>query len=131
MDRSVTYLPIGHVVNEFDDPAKPSVIHNAKSEIHIDAQFAEALDGLSVGDRILVIYHFHRVEGYELKQHPRGDRGRPPRGLFSLRTPHRPNPIGVDEADILAMDECALTVRGLEAINGTPVLDIKPAPALP
>ncbi|MBN1666466.1 MAG: SAM-dependent methyltransferase, partial [Anaerolineales bacterium] len=66
-------------------------------------------------------------EGYDLLQHPRGDRSRARRGLFALRTPRRPNPIAVTEVEIVAIQENVLTVRGLDAYNDSPVLDLKPA----
>jgi tRNA-Thr(GGU) m(6)t(6)A37 methyltransferase TsaA len=62
-----------------------------------------------------------------LLQHPRGDQGQPQRGVFALRSPHRPNPIGVTIVNLLAVERNVLRVSGLDAINGTPVLDLKPA----
>ena len=61
--------------------------------------------------------------------HPRGDRSRPEEGVFATRSPHRPNPIGLHPVEILAIDGRRLHVRGLEALDGTPVLDIKPVMA--
>jgi tRNA-Thr(GGU) m(6)t(6)A37 methyltransferase TsaA len=88
---------------------------------------AEGLKGLEPGRQILVVYYFHRSDGYDLCQHPRGDRHRPRRGVFALRSPRRPNPVGVTVVDLVAIAGTVLTVRGLDAINGTPVLDLKPA----
>ena len=65
--------------------------------------------------------------GRELQQHPRRDTNRPKRGVFALRTPQRPNPIGVTIVDLVRVEGNVLFVRGLDAINGTPVLDLKPA----
>jgi tRNA-Thr(GGU) m(6)t(6)A37 methyltransferase TsaA len=62
-----------------------------------------------------------------LLQHPRGDRNRPRRGVFALRSPRRPNPIGITVVDLIDVQGNVLRVQGLDAINGTPVLDIKPA----
>jgi tRNA-Thr(GGU) m(6)t(6)A37 methyltransferase TsaA len=75
----------------------------------------------------MVVFYFHRSQGYDLTQHPRGDPRRPKRGVFTLRSPRRPNPIGVTVVDLVAIEGNVLRVRGLDAINGTPVLDIKPA----
>ena len=83
--------------------------------------------GLEPGRRITVVFSFDRSRGFDLLQHPRGDRSRPRRGVFALCSPHRPNAIGVTEVDLVAADGNVLRVRGLDAINGTPVLDIKPA----
>jgi tRNA-Thr(GGU) m(6)t(6)A37 methyltransferase TsaA len=74
-----------------------------------------------------VIFHFHKSEGFDLLQHPRGDPSRPRQGVFGLRSPRRPNPVGVTIVDVLAVGENTLRVRGLDALNDTPVLDIKPA----
>jgi tRNA-Thr(GGU) m(6)t(6)A37 methyltransferase TsaA len=76
---------------------------------------------------MLVIFSFHRSEGYNLLQHPRGDRNRPLQGVFALRSPNRPNPTGVTQVELCALEGNVLTVCGLDAINGTPVLDLKPA----
>ncbi len=87
----------------------------------------EGLHGLTPGSMVLVIFNFHLAEGYALLQHPRGDKSRLKRGVFALRSPYRPNHIGVTEAELLAIADNVLSLRGLDAINGTPVLDIKPA----
>ena len=79
------------------------------------------------GQQVMVLFYFHRSDGYDLLQHPRGDRSRPTRGVFTLRSPRRPNPIGVTIVDIVAVEGNVLRVRGLDALNGTPVLDLKPA----
>ena len=65
------------------------------------------------------------MQSHALLQHPRGDRSRPRRGVFALHTPYRPNPIGVTVVDLLSVEGNVLRVRGLDALNGTPVLDIK------
>ena len=125
--KDVFYTAIGHVENEFDEPAPPETLRAAVSRIVIDPALAEGLSGLEPGARLLVVFAFHRAAEYELLQHPRGDTSRPRRGVFALRSPRRPNPIGVTEATLLAVDGNVLRVRDLDAINGTPVLDLKPA----
>jgi tRNA-Thr(GGU) m(6)t(6)A37 methyltransferase TsaA len=126
-DESVTYRAIGRVENDFDEPTTPEMIRSVESRIVIDPALAEGLKGLEPGRQIMVVYCFHRSDGYDLRQHPRGDRRRPRRGVFALRSPRRPNPIGVTVVDLVAIAGTVLTVRGLDAINGTPVLDLKPA----
>ncbi len=74
----------------------------------------------------MVIFHFHKAEGYDLHQHPRKDLERPKRGVFALRSPRRPNPIGVTIVNIKEIKDNVLYVEGLDAINGTPVIDLKP-----
>lgn len=118
---------IGHVENDFDEPVAPEEICSAESRIVLDPALAEGLTGLEPGQQVMVVFHFHRSQGYELQQHPRGDPTRPRRGVFALRSPRRPNPIGVTVVDLVAIEGNVLRVRGLDAINGTPVLDLKPA----
>ena len=123
------FQAIGYVQNRFDEPVRPDVLLGAQSRIVLEPDLGEGLLGLEAGQKILVIFHFHRFEGqeYELHQHPRGDRSRPKRGVFALCSPHRPNAIGATVVELLAVDANTLQVMGLDAINGTPVLDIKPA----
>ena len=126
-DESVTYKAIGHVENDFDEPAVPEKIRSTESRIVLDPALTDGLRGLEPGQRIMVIFYFHRSEGYDLCQYPRGNRNRPKRGVFALRSPRRPNPIGVTVVDLVAVERNVLRVQGLDAINGTPVLDLKPA----
>ena len=122
-----TFQAIGYVENEFSEPTSPEVLRASDSKVVIQPDYSDGLMGLKVGDRVLVVFHFHRSEGYNLRQHPRGDRSRPRRGVFSLRSPKRPNPIGITEVQILEIKNNILAVRGLDALDGTPVLDLKPA----
>lgn len=123
----ITYRPIGYVENAFEAPAAPEVLAAAESRIVLDPSLIDGLEGVEPGQRLLVVFHFHRSSGYELRQHPRGDARRTRRGVFALRSPRRPNPIGVTVVDVLAVEGNVLRVRGLDALNGTPVLDLKPA----
>ena len=126
-DEPVTFQPIGYVENDFDEPTAPDQIRAAESRIVLDPALDEGLQGLEAGQPIMVIFYFHRSEGYALRQHPRGDESRPLQGVFALRSPRRPNSIGVTMVDLLAVEGNVLRVRGLDAISGTPVLDLKPA----
>lgn len=123
------FQAIGHVENRFDEPVNPDVLLSAESRIVLDPGLVDGLTGLEPGQKMLVIFHFHLCEGqeYELHQHPRGDRSRPRRGVFALCSPHRPNAIGATVVELLGIDANTLRVMGLDAINGTPVIDIKPA----
>jgi tRNA (adenine37-N6)-methyltransferase len=118
---------IGFVENEFKQPAAPDTFTSAESRLVIDPALVSGLQGLEAGQQILVIFYFHRSSGFELLQHPRGDKSRPQRGVFALRSPNRPNPIGVTAVKLLGIEGNVLRVVGLDACSGTPVLDIKPA----
>jgi tRNA-Thr(GGU) m(6)t(6)A37 methyltransferase TsaA len=126
-EGSVTYTAIGHVENDFRERAPAHQIRSAESRIVLDPGLAAGLQGLEPGQQVTVVFYFHRSQGFDLLQHPRGDRTRPRRGVFALRSPRRPNPIGVTVVDLLSVEGNVLRVRGLDAIDGTPVLDLKPA----
>jgi tRNA-Thr(GGU) m(6)t(6)A37 methyltransferase TsaA len=123
--EAVTYAPIGHVENAFDEPAPALELGSFESRIVLHPGMVEGLAGLVPGQQVMVVYHFHRAWGYDLKQHPQGDVTRPRRGVFGLRSPRRPNAIGVTVVELLAIEGHVLRVRGLDAFNGTPVLDLK------
>jgi tRNA-Thr(GGU) m(6)t(6)A37 methyltransferase TsaA len=127
LEEDIVYRAIGHVENDFDEPAASYEIRAVESRIVLDPSLTGGLRGLEPGRQIMVIFYFHRSQGFELLQHPQGDRSRPRRGVFALRSPRRPNPIGVTVVDLVDVEGNVLRVRGLDAINGTPVLDLKPA----
>jgi len=126
-EEAIVSRAIGRVENDFSEPVAPDMIRSAESRIILDPALVDGLQGLEPGQQVAVIFHFHRSEGFELRQHPRGDPSRPKRGVFALRSPLRPNPIGLSVVELVAIEGNVLRVRGLDAINGTPVLDIKPS----
>jgi tRNA-Thr(GGU) m(6)t(6)A37 methyltransferase TsaA len=85
-----------------------------------------ALEGIAPGDRILVLTWLDRAERDVLRVHPRDDRANPMRGVFATRSADRPNPLGLHEVEVLAIDGERMHVRPLEAVDGTPVVDVKP-----
>ena len=87
---------------------------------------AGALDGIAVGDELLLLTWFDRAERDVLRVHPRSDLSRPEQGVFSTRSPDRPNPIGLHRVTVLAIDGVRLQVSDLEALDGTPIVDVKP-----
>ncbi|HEX2388358.1 MAG TPA: tRNA (N6-threonylcarbamoyladenosine(37)-N6)-methyltransferase TrmO [Solirubrobacterales bacterium] len=89
-------------------------------------RFREALDGIDPGDEVLVLTWLDRGDRDVLRVHPRGDTDRPEMGVFATRSPDRPNPIGLHRVGVVAVDGCEVRVRDLEAVDGTPVLDVKP-----
>jgi tRNA-Thr(GGU) m(6)t(6)A37 methyltransferase TsaA len=86
----------------------------------------EALTDLHQGDEVLLFTWLDRASRDVLRVHPRGDPSRPEEGVFSTRSPHRPNPIGLHRVEITAVDGLRVRVRNLEAVDGTPILDVKP-----
>jgi len=87
---------------------------------------ADGLRGLEPGADLLVLTWLDRARRETLVVHPRGDRSRSPTGVFGTRSPDRPNPIGLHRVTILAIDGLRLRVSDLEALDGTPILDVKP-----
>ena len=123
--QAIQFQPIGYVENDFSEPGVRRDCSAMESRLVIDSALVEGLQGFEVGQQLMVLFNFHRSTGYELSQHPCGDRTRPKRGVFTLRSPHRPNPIGVTVVELLAINGNVLRVRGLDACNGTPILDLK------
>jgi tRNA-Thr(GGU) m(6)t(6)A37 methyltransferase TsaA len=91
-----------------------------------DAGVAAGLDGVVPGDELILLTWLHRADRDVLSVHPRGDSSRPPQGVFGTRSPHRPNPIGLHRVQVLAIDGARVQVRNLEAVDGTPIVDVKP-----
>jgi tRNA (adenine37-N6)-methyltransferase len=99
------------------------------SQIVVDRKYGRALDGIESFSHIVVLFWLHGINGGErniLKVHPRRDPSIPLTGVFATRSPVRPNPIGLTTVKLLKRIGNVLTVKGLDAIDGTPVLDIKP-----
>ena len=96
------------------------------AELVLEEAFLEGLEGVQPGDKLFVLCWFHMAERKTLKVHPRGNPDIPKRGVFATRSPDRPNPIGLCLVDVLAVEGPILTVRGLDALDGTPIVDVKP-----
>lgn len=96
------------------------------SEIELTPELADGLFRLEENDALLVLFLFDRSEGFELRVHPRGDLNNPLVGVFASRSPRRPNPIGATVVRLLGVKGNVVTVSGLDAWEGTPVVDIKP-----
>ncbi len=92
----------------------------------VNPSFAEAVKGLAVGDEVVVITWLHRAKRDVLKVHPRSDPKRRLAGVFVTRSPDRPNPLGLHQVTIKAIESGRLRIGPMEAIDGTPVVDIKP-----
>lgn len=97
------------------------------ARLEIDPAFSECLDGIQSGQSIWILTWLHQSRRSVLKVHPRGDLSNSMLGVFATRSPDRPNPIGLHRAKVLSVDEDGgLQVQALEAIDGTPIVDIKP-----
>lgn len=121
--------PIATVESPLTDLAlAPKQAHEGAPEawLAFDPAVLDALDGLRVGDEVIVLTWLDRAARDVLRVHPRGDVANPIQGVFSTRSPARPNPIGLHEVQILAIDGARVRVSELEALDGTPVVDVKP-----
>lgn len=123
---SINFTPIGYVHNSSSLDTHTEVLQTQTSEIILDKKYEDGLMDLDKNDLITIIFYFHEVDGYRLRLHPRGDQARPITGVFNTRSQFRPNPIGVTVARLKSVEGNRLVVEGLDAIDGTPVLDIKP-----
>jgi tRNA-Thr(GGU) m(6)t(6)A37 methyltransferase TsaA len=120
---------IGHVSSELTsraDAPRQGDEGAPDAELVIDEDVATGLAGLAVGDDLIVLTWLHEADRATLSVHPRGDRDRPAQGVFTTRSPDRPNPVGLHRVRVLAIDGAAVRVSGLEAIDGTPIVDLKP-----
>jgi len=124
--QSIAFRPIGYVENDAEEMATPEEIAGRRSRIRIEERYRAGLLGIEECERLVIVFHFDRVKEARMQLHPRDDPSRPLRGVFATRTQYRPNPIGVTVARLVGVEEGALLVEGLDALNGTPVLDIKP-----
>ncbi len=129
MTEPYVCTPIGMVVSSFKErsPA-PFQDRNTEliSKIIIDPKYIPGLEGLSAGEEIFVLCWFDRSDRSVLRVHPRGDSKNPLTGVFNTRSPDRPNPVSLTLVTIEEIHENILTVRGLDALDNTPVIDIKP-----
>jgi len=131
MKKEIDYTlhPIGFVessvINREDAPSQgnegaPDVW------IAINKNVAEGLDGINVGEEIIILTWLHQSKRDVLKLHPRWDKNNPLTGVFATRSPDRPNPIGFHQVKVLQIKDDRIKVASLEAIDGTPVINIKP-----
>jgi tRNA-Thr(GGU) m(6)t(6)A37 methyltransferase TsaA len=121
--------PIGWVESPLTDRfAAPNQADEGAPEawLHFAPSVLDGLQGLHAGDQAVVITWLDRAQRDVLAVHPRGDPNRPVAGVFSTRSPDRPNPIGLHTVEITAIDGPRVRVRHLEALNDTPILDLKP-----
>ena len=124
----ISYRPIGVIHSPFQQvagmPIQPSGATGVQGTVEVLPEFEEGLKGLEGFSHIILLYHFHRAEGYSLTVTPFLDSE--VHGLFATRAPRRPNPIGVSVVRLLRREENILHIENVDILDGTPLLDIKP-----
>ena len=126
---AMSVVPIGVVSSPLTDPAaapKQGSEGAPDAWLVLEPGVAAGLDGMRPGDEIIVLTWLHRARRDVLRVHPRDDPSNPERGVFTTRSADRPNPIGLHRVEVAAIDGLRVRVRGLEAVDGTPVVDLKP-----
>jgi tRNA-Thr(GGU) m(6)t(6)A37 methyltransferase TsaA len=129
MQASYGLVPIGWVQSALKAPGDaPNQREGApRAWIRFDEQVAEGARDLRPGDEIVVLTWLHLSPRDELSTHPQGDMSKPLTGVFSTRSPNRPNPVGLHRARIVARAGLRIEVDAPEVVDGTPVVDVKPA----
>jgi len=130
IESSYTIKPIGVIRSDLAN--RETAPHQGEEGapdawLELHPTIAEGLEGIAVGDEIIVITWLHHANRNTLQVHPRRDTTRPLTGVFATRSPDRPNPLGLHRVTVLNIDGNRLQVGPLEAIDGTPVVDIKSA----
>jgi tRNA-Thr(GGU) m(6)t(6)A37 methyltransferase TsaA len=126
---SYDVVPIGMVESPLTDKATaPKQGHEGSPEAWLvfEPAVLEGLDGIVPGDAVILLTWLDRADRGVLRVHPRGDVANPIQGVFNTRSPDRPNPIGLHEVQIVEIDGNRVRVRDLEALDGTPIVDVKP-----
>ena len=128
MAVTITMRPIGHVRSPYqktsDIPKGLGAEHHAEGLLDLLPEFAPGLQDIEGFSHLFVLWAFHRSESYDLVGTPPSDDR--PHGVFATRSPRRPNPIGLTVVELLGRDGSRLRVRGVDMLDGTPVLDLKP-----
>jgi tRNA-Thr(GGU) m(6)t(6)A37 methyltransferase TsaA len=125
---SITFKPIGVIHTPFREPVgipiQGALRPDTEGTLEVFPEFQEGLKDIDGFSHLIVLYHFHRTEGYKLTARPFLDDT--PRGVFSIRGPRRPNPIGMTVVRLNKRDKNVLYIQGVDMVDGTPLLDIKP-----
>ena len=121
----IAFRPLGVSKNSVKKPTLPGW-KNIVTEIAIDKNFTQGLDGIEDYSHVIVVYWMDQEKECHLKHHPQGRIDIPYVGIFACRCPQRPNRIAISTVELLSRKGHRLTVKGLDIVNGTPILDIKP-----
>jgi tRNA-Thr(GGU) m(6)t(6)A37 methyltransferase TsaA len=125
----IELTPIGRVESELTDPAlapKQGVEGAPDAWLVFEPAVVDALEGIAPGAEVIVLTWLDRARRDVLRVHPRDDLANPLTGVFSTRSADRPNPIGLHPVQVASVEGARVRVRGLEAIDGTPIVDVKP-----
>jgi tRNA-Thr(GGU) m(6)t(6)A37 methyltransferase TsaA len=124
----IEYQPIGLIHTPFKQrpgmPIQPSRGRGVRGTVEIAPEYADGLADLDGFSHVVLIYHFHRSQGFDLRVTPFLDTEK--RGLFATRAPRRPNPIGLSVVRLIGIEDNRLLIEDLDILDGTPLLDIKP-----
>ena len=112
-------------INEFGDAPKNFTESDRIGTLEIYPEYQGGLDGIEAGQTIVVIFWLHKANREILHVYPRGDQSRGLRGVFSTRSPVRPNPMAISELKVLSINNNSIEVAGLDILDGTPIIDIK------
>jgi tRNA (adenine37-N6)-methyltransferase len=126
--KDITYKPIGTIHSPFKEisgmPIQQPGAQDVTATIDIESAYAEGLKDLDGFSHVILLYHFHQVKDFKLQLKPFLDDEL--RGVFSTRAPVRPNPIGISIVRLMRIEGCTLHIEGVDILDGTPLLDIKP-----
>lgn len=128
-ETDYSLYPVGFIrspLKDRDEAPKQGSEGAPDAWLEMNPKVVEGLDGMAVGDKIIIITWFHQAQRDILKLHPRDDTTIPLTGVFATRSSDRPNPLGLHPVTVLEINGNRLKVGPLEAIDGTPVVDIKP-----
>lgn len=123
--REIILKPIGFVKNNVKKP-RFGGFANEISEIVVNKKFAGALQGIDDYSHVIIIYWMDRIKDYAITHRPQGNPEVPVVGIFACRCPQRPNPIAITTVKLISRKGNRIKVKGLDVLNGTPVIDIKP-----
>lgn len=126
--KEIKYKPIGTIYSPFKEPEgmpiQPISAQGVKGTIELKSEYRDGLKDLGGFSHIILIYHFHHSKGYSLQARPfMDDRIR---GVFSIRAPKRPNPLGISVVRLDKIEDTTLHISNVDIVDGTPLLDIKP-----
>lgn len=125
--EKLTVTPIGYVRNGATPEIRSEEFRHLISDIVIEPEYADGLMDIEENELLTIVFYFDRNGGeYRLRLHPRGDESRPITGVFNTRSQFRPSPIGITVTKLIGRKGNTLVVEGLDALDGTPVVDIKP-----